>query len=235
MWVLLLLGSCTAERGGPDDSEPDTGISIPEQWEPLFGVVGDPDTNVGIAGVHVSDMARPTAAAVTDGDGRWTFDDDTTVPFLTLRFSGDTRVPLAAWIAPVEAASGAIGYATRLGTLQSLVELLGAVGVEVEPGRALLFVDALDPTMRCIGGATVEISAENAGAWREAAVGEWVPESLTNEDRHDLMFVNVAPGPLTLTVVAPDGSACEVPPGVTLVADEVAQVSVYCAYRVEPE
>lgn len=239
MWFLLLAVSCTAEREEPVGSDSDSGSgsdsgdSIPEHWAPLFGHVGDPDTNDGIAGVRVSDVARPAATAVTDGEGRWTFADDPSVPYLTLRFSADGLVPLAAWIAPAEATSPPIGYATRVGTLQSLDGLLGAVGVERRPGRALLFVDALDPTLRCIGGATVEISAENDGAWREAAVGEWVAENRTNEDRHDLMFVNVAPGPLTLTVVAPDGTACEVPPDVDLLADEVAQVSVYCAYSAD--
>ncbi|MFN7147274.1 MAG: hypothetical protein ACK4YP_26135, partial [Myxococcota bacterium] len=121
-------------------------------------------------------------------------------------------------------------YPMRLGDAATLEGLYAMLGATREPGRALLLVDAMDPVMSDIFGAEVAISSDHDGAWREAVDGTWVPENRTNEDRMDLLFLNVAPGPVTITGVAPDGTPCEPPPGVEVIADEVTHVSIYCSY-----
>lgn len=222
MWTLLLL-ACAGE--GPDaDTSVDT-----DGWVTLYGRVGAPTDNSGLPGIDVVDLARPDARTVTAEDGTWSL-LDAPVPHVTLRFTKTGYLPVQIWITPEEAMDPAQPYPMRLGDAATLDGLYAMLGVTREPGRALLLVDAMDPTMSDIFGATVEISSDHDGSWREDASGEWLPENRTNEDRMDLLFLNVAPGPVTLTGVAPDGSPCEQPPGVEIVADEVTHVSVYCTY-----
>ena len=148
-------------------------------------------------------------------------------------FSAAGFLSVDAWIRPEEAADPMLGYASRQPTVSDRDAALNTVGVAPIEGRTVLFVDALDPSMGCIADAVVTVSSAHGGSFRERTPGEWVAESLSNPDNRDLMFVNVTPGPVTVSVVAPDGASREVAPGLVLRAEAVAMVSAYCDY-VEP-
>lgn len=218
MWLLLALGC--AESDPPVDTS---------GWATIYGHVRQPTSDDGLAGVEVVDTARPGVRGASGADGRWEV-AAAPEPYVTLRFTKAGYLPVQAWIAPEEAIDPAHEYPMRMGDEAVVSMLYANFGGTYARGRGVLFVDAMDPGMSDIFGATVEISSAHDGVWREDEDGTWVAENLTNEDRADLLFVNVAPGPVTITMVAPDGTPCELPPDLVVLADEITQVSGYCTY-----
>jgi hypothetical protein len=225
---LVLCCACSTGKPGVPDSVPES-VAPTGPTRTLYGLIGDARDNVGIPGVTVA-SGRYTSQS--DASGHWRLEIPEAL-WASLELSAPGFLSVDAWIRPEEAADPMLGYASRQPTEADWDGALAAVGVAPIDGRTLLFVDALDPTMRCIADAVVTVSSAHGGSFRERTPGEWVAENLTNPDNRDLMFVNVVPGPVTVTVAAPDGSACAVAPDLELRAEVPALVSAYCDY-VEP-
>lgn len=226
---LLLLLACTSDKLDDSGAGSVPTTTATSGWPLMLGIIREADSEVGLGGVSVVDVDRPSIRTTTGADGTWTL-ADAPVPYVTLRFTGAGLVPVEAWINPLEAVDPRFPYPMRMGGTAAVDDLYRRVGATREPGKVLLFVDAMDTAMSYIEGASVEISRAYESSWREEVDGRWVRSNLSTDDRTDLMFINVDPGPLSLVIVAPDGAPCEGPPDVVLHADELAQVSHYCAF-----
>ena len=238
--MFSILSSCTVEdkrldsaAAPADDSGGNLGSCPDVATTPgmtVYGFTEDPLGEDGIPNVHVYDPNDACSFADGDETGQWTWNVPS-VDYLHFRSDALDLLPVAAWIDPLEGASVVAPYRYRHGSAADLEALSTAVGVSPDVATTgVLFVDALDLSMSCIGGATVTISAAHSGSFREYEEGLFESSNLTNEDRKDLFFTNVAPGPLTLTAVDPAGRDCVVPDDVVVAAAEMTQVSVYC-YR----
>lgn len=120
-------------------------------------------------------------------------------------------------------------YTYSMGTIESGVMLVDMLQVDVDlTSTAMLWVDALDPGWRDWAGVRVEIDRPYEGVYREVAPFQFDNEPLTTEDRMDLLFIGVEPGPVTITATEPDGTPCVGMEDVVLEPGGLAHVSRYC-------
>jgi hypothetical protein len=222
----LSLGCSDRPKGEAGDSGDTTG-GTPAIT--LYGYAKAASTGGPLVGARAWSVAAPGRVAVSDGAGEWSLRADDTA-WLHLRSEADGMLPMDAWIDPQEITDPAWPYPYTLGSADDLDGLAASFGEGPSaPGTAVLFVDAMDPRMRDLAGAVVEVDGPHSAPWREHAPGEWDNEPLTTEDRFDLLYFNVPAGPLQLRATDPLGEPCEVPPDIVIEASTIAQVSVYCA------
>jgi len=133
-------------------------------------------------------------------------------------------------VAPSEGEDPDRPYSHGIGTEAAGEALLGLLGVpEVDLRETgLLYVDALDPEWHDYPGVQVAIDAPFHSVWREVAPFQFDNEPLTTEDRMDLLFVGVPPGPVRITAIQPDGTPCTGWEEVEVEVGSVAYVSRYC-------
>ncbi len=216
----------TASRG---DSGPsgDTGDgAAPGAW--VYGAVVDAFSRAPLPGVQAWDARAPGDIVTTGPDGRWALPVASAGRF-RLASAAPGMLPFDAWISTAEAPTSGAPYAYALGSAAQLGQLAAQVGSSADlTVSGLIFVDAISPAGHDIGGATVALDAPYEGVYREVAPGEWEQAPLTTEDRADLLFLGVAPGPVALRVTSPGGADCDVPEDVVVAPERLIQVSAYC-------
>jgi hypothetical protein len=211
---------------GSEGGDGDSGATGPTV--DIFGYVKLASTDGPLAGVEAWSLDRPGERATSDAQGEWVM-AVAERPYMRMRNEAPGLLAMEAWIDPLEAADPAYPYPYTMGSADDARALLEALGARLDlDTKAILFVDAIDPLMRDLAGAEVHLDGAFDGPWREYAPDQWDGLPLTTEDRSDLVYANVPPGPLSLSVVDPDGQPCAVPPGIEVFAGGIVQVSVYC-------
>ncbi len=99
-------------------------------------------------------------------------------------------------------------------------------GVPYDPTRSNLFIEFLDD----FAGAQVAIDSSSLGSWVFNSDDDLVPGDTppVGSSQTQVLFVNVEPGPTTITVTAPSGTSCAGPAQVNARADTYVNVWFLC-------
>ena len=216
--------------GAPDPQEIDAdgdGVCDGILTRTLHGYFRLATDNLGHGGILVTDANPPAASTVTADDGTWTL-TVANADYVHLLVSCDDCLLTEAWIDPWEAEGSTEGYTLAVGSEAELSGLYGLLGETYDPSLGTVFVDAMDRDLNDIAGAPITLGPDYASAWYSVGATDVVEGTLSSGDWMDTVFVGVAPGPLTLTVVDPDGGPCVGPADAEVVPGEVIQVSYYC-------
>ena len=197
--------------------------------EVMHGLTRDVPADVPLAGASVMSEHPPSSAVTSDTAGRWAVELPD-AELARLRVSAPGFADSVLWVSPAEGEDPDRPYSHGIGTEAAGEALLGLLGVpEVDLRETgLLYVDALDPEWHDYPGVEVGIDAPFHSVWREVAPFQFDNEPLTTEDRMDLLFVGVPPGPVRITATQPDGTPCTGWDEVEVELGSVAYVSRYC-------
>lgn len=231
--LLPLLLACAPPTGSADATDTavdDTAVPVGETIR-LYGETLDARGFGPLAGARIESLDRPGEGTESAADGRWEM-DIAARDWVVLRTTAGDRIPVEAFIDPLEADDPDSLYGYTLGTFADLTALAATIGAPPpRRGTAVLFVDAIAPDASDVLDARVTIDADHSGPFRQTADDAWDTEPLTTEDRSDLLFLDVTPGLVNIEVVGPFGNPCVGPPEIPLQADVAAQVSFYCPER----
>lgn len=220
--------SGAAGDGGADGGPSDGADGGSGALDVMYGYVKWAPTGAALEGVRTFAIDREGDPEVTsDAAGRWTW-QVAEREWITFRSEHPLTLPMEAYIHTGEADNSAIPYPYTLGSSEDVNALCAPLGVTQDPALGFLMVDALDPQDRDIGGATVTVDVSYDGPYREYATDQWDMEPLTTDDRNDLMYLNLPPGPVHITVTGLTSGACAGPAAVELKAGVLTQVSFYC-------
>jgi hypothetical protein len=194
----------------------------------MYGYVKWAPTGAALEGARAFAIDQDgDGEVISDAAGLWTWrvaDRE----WITMRSEHPLTLPMEAYIHTREADNPALPYPYTLGSSDDVNALCAPLGVTQDPALGFLMVDALDPQDRDIGGATVTVDVSYDGPYREYATDQWDMEPLTTDDRNDLMYLNLPPGPVHITVTGLTSGACAGPAAVELKAGVLTQVSFYC-------
>ena len=181
-------------------------------------------------GVQVYPCDQPEQAVSSDAEGTWVLPlPDTT--WVTVEQHLEPYIPVrGVYDLTHEGRATGHPYRTGLAGDDTRAQVLADLGVEMDPELAIIDVCVSDDvSSQDLADATVDLDVayEVAFIWDDEQ-GRFV-ESRTTDGLYDVVFVNVAPGPVNLLVEHPTRPTCRVPPPVLGLAGETLNLNAYCS------
>jgi len=205
-----------------------TGEARSDATVTLFGFVYEVGLDVTpLAGVAATPCGADTPVGTSDSEGTWQLElpDDT---WTMVELSSRDLLPVRGVLDARHEGSSGHPYRTGLAGPEAIDELLATLGVSLDPELAIVDVCISDDVDSYdLADATVDLDTPYELAFVRDEDGTFV-EGRTTNGLYDVVFVNVQPGPVTLTVDHPTRGTCRVPPPLLAEASEVLNLNGYC-------
>ena len=211
----------------------------------LYGHVGDINTNgeelpTGVEAVAVTDAlvwsCINDTSVYSDAEGKFQL----SVPdqrFVALHVHKDGYIParwvVSPWYDGEEDVVGKI-YSNTIITHNFATEIFAGIDQVYDANKTLVVVDVINPTIHSeqsgsdLLGAEVTLSASISMNLVMDDDSRLLVEGNTLSRNSDVIFLNVEPGPFTITVNTPDASVCAHPEHLYARPGELLHVSMYC-------